>query len=145
MSICPNCKSHNISISTESSVTAAATFGSGNIASTMVSNNHRNFWFCSDCGTKFRNIQNLEEEIAKELKERKICNIVAIIAAVLFVITTVINQRTFSEWGIFSPMLYPMILTGVFGIGFFIAIFVSKNKVTKLNAELLYLKTNCFD
>ena len=72
---CPNCKSHNIAISTETSIDGAVTSsfgGSARVASTRFNNTHRNYWFCSDCGSKFRNIQNLEEEIAK-VKNKKIC------------------------------------------------------------------------
>lgn len=138
---CPNCKSSNISISTESSVNGAVTTSHGRFSSTAVSNTHRNFWFCSDCGTKFRNIQSLEEEINKSKKMPMIMTIITIIAAVLsiYLISTALNSMV----GLF---MYPSIITClVFAIVGFCFIFVYKSRLKKMRAELEYLRKNCFD
>ncbi len=142
---CPNCKSHNIAISTESSITAATTVGQGNFASTMVSNNHKNFWFCSDCGTKFRNIQNLEEEIAKENKSLIVYYIGSPVAFILFIVLLIVNNNYFGDWGFLTPLISAFIFTSVIAVVFFIAIFFTKSKIKKLNAEREYLKVNCFN
>ena len=67
---CPQCKGEQITPIVESSVDGAMTTHSSNgrFSSTTVSNTHRNYWMCSTCGNKFRNIQNLEQEIEKMKK-----------------------------------------------------------------------------
>lgn len=139
---CPNCKSHNISISTESSVSGMVTSSYGNLSATSVSNTHRNFWFCSDCGTKFRNIQNLEEEIRKCLYTHFIFWAFGAVCAVVFI------------WLLFEVMdsvilgffIYPFLIgTFVGAVVFTIMGFVSKSKLGKKKRELVYLKENCFN
>lgn len=139
---CPNCKSHNISISTESSVTGAVTASHGRMSTTSVSNIHRNFWFCSDCGTKFRNIPNLEEEIGKCKYTHIIMWIIGAICGVLF-LKGIIDAMGSTVVGILSlPYIFMLfVATAVF----IIMGFVSKSKLAKKIAELEYLKENCFN
>ena len=139
---CPNCKSHNISITTESSVSGAVTTSYGNMAATSVSNTHRNFWICTDCGTKFRNIQNLEEEIAKTRKSQTIVKVVSIIAIIIFVLMLVMlldNPFMVLFLGSF------MFVSFVVAIVCFCFIFVYGKRARKMEAERDYLKQNCFD
>lgn len=132
---CPNCKSTNIAISTESSVTGAVTTGHGRFASTTVSNDHKNFWFCSDCGTKFRNIQNLEEEIVKTKKSVTVGIVFTIIVVILAVVNLLGNP--FGRI-IAGPAFFAAIIFALVTLSF-------KSKVKKLTKELEDLKVNCFD
>ena len=139
---CPQCKSDKIQITTESSVTGAVTTHHGGMSSTHMSNEHRNYWICTQCGTKFRNIQNLEEEIAKTKKLPVVYTVITIIALIL----TIICLRNMLS-SIFGQFLFGGL---TFGCGlatliFFIFIFTSKSKLKKLQEELVYLKKNCFD
>ena len=141
---CPNCKSHNISISTESSVNSAITAShgrSGRISTTHVSNTHRNFWFCADCGTKFRNIQNLEEEIGKAKFTHYIMWAIGAVLAVLF-FRLLLNASGNALGFLFLPY---MAGTFIGGTVFTIMGFVSKSKLEKMKKELAYLKENCFN
>lgn len=131
---CPNCKSHNISISTESSVGGAVTSTYGNTSVTSVSNTHRNFWFCSDCGTKFRNIQNLEDEINKCKYTHFIAWIIGAILAIIFIVAI--------KNSVIGFLLFPFAIGAVV---FIIMGFVSKSKLDKKKKELEYLKENCFN
>ena len=142
---CPNCKSHNIAISTETSIDGAVTSsfgGSSRVSSTSVKNTHRNYWFCSDCGAKFRNIQNLEEEIAKTKKLPTTYTIGAIICAILCIILFSVASSSLMGWLFFGSFA---IGSTVGAIVFFIYIFVAKNKLTQLEAELADLKQRCFN
>ena len=140
---CPNCKSHNISISTESSVGGAVTSTHGNMSVTSVSNTHRNFWFCADCGTKFRNIQNLEEEIHKHRYTHIILWVIGAIAAlgfIKFLISAISNPI------LGMLVLYPTIITlFACAVAFIIIGFVSKSRLDKAKKELEYLKEYCFN
>lgn len=141
---CPNCKSHNISISTESSVNSAITAShgrSGRISTTSVSTTHRNYWFCSDCGTKFRNIQNLEEEIGKAKYTHFILWGIGAILAILF-FRLLLNASDNVLGFLFIPYI---VGTFVGGLVFTIMGFVSKSKLGKMKSELAYLKENCFN
>ena len=141
---CPQCKSHNITITTESSVDGAVTTHSSNgrYSSTRVSNTHRNFWVCSDCGTKFRNIQNLEEEIKSNKKAIKTCIITTVISFIvsLFFIINIISKP-------FSVIFFGAMagFSSIFTIVAFVYIFVYKSRVAKMEAERQYLIENCFN
>lgn len=136
---CPQCGSHNISITTESSVNSAVSTHHGGVSSTHVSNTHRNYWMCSDCGAKFRNIQNLEEEIAKSKKTPIAFFILAIIAAIIAI-------YFFSKGtGMFGFLYTGYKVASVFAAIMFVCLALySKSKLKKMQAELEYLKKNCF-
>lgn len=141
---CPQCKGEQITPIVESSVDGAMTTHSSNgrFSSTTVSNTHRNYWMCSNCGSKFRNIQNLEEEIAKT---KKGVTFYIISTVVCFIITLMLIKGMME-----NPIT--AILSGGFTfvmviatLVFFCFIFTTKNKVKKMTAELEYLKANCFN
>ncbi len=139
---CPNCKSSNIQISTESSVNGAVTAHHGGFSTSSVSNTHRNFWFCSDCGTKFRNIQNLEEEIARSKNTHIIFFVFAAISLALFILfLSMISENSFGGF-IFGPFVFvcgvTVIVTVIYG-------FLSISKVKKMRKELEYLKFACYN
>lgn len=138
---CPNCKSNNISISTESSVDGAISASRGRVSATTVSNTHRNYWFCSDCGTKFRNIQNLEEEISKYKNVPTILLVVSIIAVVI--IAGFIYVASGSSIGFL--MIPPIFIFSIVALVTFCLSFVYKGRLKKMRAELEYLNTNCFN
>ena len=138
---CPNCKSVNITITTESSVTGAVSTGR-NIRTTHVSNYHRNFWVCSDCGTKFRNIQSLEDEIHKCRNYPKVYFVLACLSALLF-IALFINVKNDPFAGFFlSVYVY---LSLIAAIVFLILGFWCQNKLKNMREEASYLQQNCFD
>ena len=136
---CPNCGSHTLSAIVETDITGGMSlnhsFSRKNSVSAMEFNNtHRNYWMCGECGHKFRNLQNLEEEITKmkNLVTRGIIGIV--LFAVLGVLFSVVG-------GSAIPLVFfvPVILLSVAVIVYF------KNKIEKLEAERAYLKKRCFN
>ena len=138
---CPNCKSSNIQISTESSVTGAVTANGRHFSSTHVTNEHQNFWFCSDCGTKFRNIQNLEAEIQKKKSYPVVYGVFTLIFLVLTIVLLIQAVSSFFGFLFYSSTFLFAILT----IVFFCQIFSWKKKLAALRAELEYLQVNCFN
>ena len=137
---CPQCGSHNIAVTTESSVNGAVTSHHGAFSSTHVSNTHRNFWMCADCGTKFRSIPSLEEEIKKTKSQPLIWAIFTAIALILTIYFFANSDGLFTSFMFKAYGIASLICTILFGI----FIFVSKNKLTKLRAELAYLQYHCF-
>ena len=139
---CPKCKSTNITITTESSVTGGLTTHHGGISSTHLSNNHQNFWICSDCGSKFRNIQNLEEEIQKNRNSSTVLLVLGVLCAVL----TGWLYMKISSSTLGGLLLGPFALGAALGtIIFIIGSLVEKKKQQKRKKELEYLKENCFN
>ncbi len=141
---CPKCKSHNLTVTTESSVEGAITAHSSytGVSSTKVESIHRNFWVCSDCGTKFRNIQNLEEEIAHAKKKPKAFGIIAAIffaIAIFFIINLIRKPWAIIIFGAATGFFLLIALIS------FVLMFSAKGKVKKLWEELEYLNTNCFN
>lgn len=139
---CPNCKSQNIAITTESSVNGGITHARGNTAVTRMSNTHRNYWVCHECGTKFRNIQNLEDEILMNRKGSKMSIVASIILGIisLFLIINTINNPL---GGLF--LLSFTVTAVVATVVFFCFIFVYNNRAEKMEREKAYLQANCFD
>lgn len=142
---CPQCKSVQITPVVESSVTGAMTAHSGNggMSATSFSNVHRNYWMCQNCGTKFRNIQNLEEELVTEKKKVTLYSIISAIGAaiLLFLIINIIQT------GEIAMLVMGPITAGValVTLVFFCFIFSAKKNVAKMIAESEYLKHNCFN
>lgn len=136
---CPECKSNDISPIVETDITGGTSlnhsFSRKNSVSAMQFNNtHRNYWMCSSCGCKFRNIQNLEEEIktTKNLLTR------SIIGTILWIVFTLLT----TAMGGFSFLF----VLNIFLIALFVAlIFYFKNRIAKLNEERSYLKKKCFN
>ncbi|MBO5040355.1 MAG: zinc ribbon domain-containing protein [Clostridia bacterium] len=140
---CPNCKSHNLQVTTESSVTGAVSTHSrnGRFSSTHVSNNHQTFWVCNDCGTKFRNIQSLEEEINKYKNQPLLFFIVGVIAAIISLVWFINSQNSpvgFLFGGIIA-------ITAICAVVFVCFGFSWKKKLAKMRAELADLKNRCFN
>lgn len=140
---CPNCKSHNLTVTTESSITGAVSTHSrnGRFSSTHVSNNHQTFWVCGDCGTKFRNIQSLEEEINKYKIQPIVWFVLAGIAAIISLVWYVNSQNGpagFLFGGYIAVSAICAIIFLCFGFSW-------KGKLAKMRAELADLKNRCFN
>lgn len=136
---CPECKSSDISPIVETDITGGTSlnhsFSKRNSVSSMQFNNtHRNYWMCSSCGCKFRNLQNLEEELknTKNLFTRGIIGIVFIFV-LMFFFTSAVGFGFFSFLCIFLILLFA------------VAAFILKNRISKLDEERAYLKKRCFN
>ncbi len=139
---CPQCKSHSISPINESSVPGGLTTHHGGVSSTHFSNQQRAFWMCADCGTKFRSIPSLEEEIKKSKSTPIVMTVFAILG---FIITLYLTINTIGK-PLSSFFFIPYIVGGATAtILFFIFIFISRSKLKKMKTELEYLKVNCFN
>lgn len=136
---CPECKSHDISPIVETEITGGTSlnhsFSKRNSVSAMQFNNtHRNYWMCSSCGCKFRNLQNLEEELknTQNLVKRGIVGLVLLIVLFFLFVTTV----GFSFFSVLCILV--ILLTAA-------AIFILKNRISSMREERSYLKKSCFD
>lgn len=152
---CPNCRSYNFSSLTESSVSGAFTTGGGNFAVTSVSNEHKTFWLCHDCGMKFRNIYDFEEELKKDLKKLKLCRTLIPVFFVLsvaffilgFIFKSKQNPDEFIDMMVYY-MTYSFAGAATFLIVFivFLIFYLSGNSVVKKESEELdVLKAKCYN
>lgn len=135
---CPQCRSTEISPIVESEITGGTSLNHSisrkNSVSGMKFNNvHRNYWMCSNCGHKFRNIQSLEEELAGLKKSTKTICVGVILSAILAVLLGIGG----------GPIAFGLGL-GIVGFAL-IGYFVSKGKCNNLQKEQEYLKENCFN
>lgn len=136
---CPECKSSDISPIVETDITSGTSLNHSFTRRTSVSamqfnNTHRNYWMCSNCGSKFRNLQNLEEELknTQGLVKRGIIGIVLMLVLALFFIATI-------GFGVFTILCIFVILLSI------VALYILKKRITSMNEERAYLKKNCFD
>lgn len=138
---CPNCKGTNLTPVVETSVDGALTTSRGHVSATRVNNTHRNYWMCGTCGNKFRNIQNLQEEIVKTEKSVTTAGIMAVIGAILCFIFCMMADGAgmlgFFYWSFIA-------FSGLFAIVSFCYIFVYKGRAEQMKQELAYLQQNCF-
>lgn len=130
---CPNCKSYNFTATTETSVRTYTRNGSVRTSTT-----NRNYLICTTCGTKFRNIQSLEEEISKSTKSRKTLLIMGSVLLLLFILLLLFNDvgliaLPFQIFIAFSTLVC------------FIAAVSATKSIKACAAELEYLKINCFN
>ena len=140
---CPECGSTHLSTMVETSTNGGTAVHTPltsrvGVSTYTTSNTHRNYWICHNCGQKFRNLQNLKEEIARETKRMKL-------SLIWFIICTIAGILIFS-----SEFL--RFFAGFAGFGFvisgilFFALWLStRKKVTDMSHEREYLEKNCFD
>lgn len=136
---CPNCGSSELSAVVESEISGGMSVNHSFTRKTGVSshkfnNTHRNYWMCKDCGHKFRNLQNLEEELAAQQKLVKNALYGVILLAVLGIFCSVTIG-----FGFTMLFLLPVIIIVA------CSLFVIKGRISKLEDERVYLKQNCFD
>lgn len=134
---CPNCHSTALSPIVETEISGGTSVNhsfsrKNSVSSFDFKNTHRNYWMCSDCGKKFRNLQDLEEELAHLQKITKNGVIGTIVLAALGIL-----------WGITLGWLMFILFVPIFLI-LIVAIFINKNKIQKMESERIYLKRNCF-
>lgn len=136
---CPQCKSGDISPIVETDITGGTSFNHSfskrnSVSAMQFNNTHRNYWMCSNCGCKFRNLQNLEEELKNTqgiVKRGMIGVILLIVLCLLFTMT--IGFSVFSVLCIIVVSLCA------------IAIVILRKRISDMQQEQVYLKKNCFD
>lgn len=126
---CPVCKGRNFSPTTEATSHQGASYRlTKRVSVGGGTTTNRTYWLCADCGKKFRNIQELEEDVNKYKKLISISGGMTVLVLFMILIAPEI-------WVImFLPLLCCVGLT----LGFWICLH-------QLKKELEYLKTNCFD
>lgn len=92
---------------------------------------------CSNCGHKFRNLQNLEEEIAALDTKAKIIRVITIIVVLLEIFLLGISVWIGIGFGLSLMACLPLLLI-------IILYFILKSQISKLKEEQAYLKRNCF-
>ncbi len=138
---CPNCKSTQLTPINETSLDGAITATRGRMGATKFANTHRNYWMCSNCGTKFRSIPNLESEIAATKKSA----IVNFIVSGIALIVTIFLITALTE----SPLMifFYGSMTFTFALVTIICLCMGLSKIfkgNKMKDELAYLKHHCF-
>ena len=149
---CPKCKSNHLQAIVETSTSSKTTgngyspakgclgsliFGSwgwflGALGQqrTVIETKNRNYWICSDCGNKFRNTEDWNEEIKKKDQAVKVNLVLAIIFAVIALL-------------FFSTNEMPVIISIVFLIVSLVNVvlfFFGKKRIQKEFQELERLK-----
>lgn len=135
---CPKCKEYQLSPIVETDVKSGFAINNAAGKNTSFSSMnfksiHRDYWMCQCCGNKFRNIQNLESEIAMVTKSMKPCMIFCIIMAVLSLLCIV------------TDMAFACIISVPFAALMGILHVYYKNQQVKLTKEKNYLSVHCFD
>ena len=135
---CPKCGDTTLTPATESTTTGGNVRRNlgGQSATITMNTVHRNYWLCHACGHKFRNIENLEEEIAVTEKKSKsfiTCGIIFVIAAILIFI---INIPVLS--------MFAGLVMIIAGIAMAVSGLMAKSSINAMKQELAYLKENCF-
>lgn len=144
---CPKCKSRNLQIvaNTEySSQTKGGGYsvgkgccgyillgpfgllcgGCGSKSKTTVTSKSTTVWTCLDCGSKFRDIADIEKDIADELKTAKFFPIVFYVFGIAMLLLTLLEIIAAVPWGITSKD-WVLIITSAILTVFFFAVGIS--------------------
>ncbi len=136
---CPECGSVTLSPIVETEISGGMAVNRSVTRKTSASamrfnNTHRNYWMCSECGHKFRNLQNLEEELTFYLKGLKGLRIFLIVVVVLTILEAFAIGVGFA-----------LVVGSIFVLTMGIIIVMYKSRASKLKAEKAYLEKHCFD
>lgn len=143
---CPNCGSTSLSAIVESDVTGGTSYNQSltkksSVSTMKFSNVHRNYWMCGDCGQKFRNLQNLEAEIAATEKRIRTMRIGALVIFVplifLLILGSILNGSL--------PPIFLLVLLALIAALLCYSINYYKKQVIEMIKEKRYLERNCFD
>lgn len=135
---CPECGSAALTPIVETEISGGTAVNHSFTRKTSASqvkfnNTHRNYWMCSNCGHKFRNLQNLEEEISSLRKLVKNGWLGTILVILLSLVCTI-------GYGIGFTLLVCVPLLAII----IISLFIFKGRISKMEEERAYLKANCF-
>lgn len=144
---CPHCGSRNLQPIVESTTTGGTAVHSRatrniGVSSYTANTVHRNYWLCHDCGHKFRNLQNLKEEIAQTKKQQTLMKIFLITFAVLsaYILLLILSDP---RGALFASFL--LALCGISALLFLCMWLSARSKVTKMLQEETFLEANCFN
>lgn len=140
---CPKCKATTISPIVESDISGGF---STNFALTKrigvghmnLQNTHRNYWMCSSCGSKFRNIQNLAEELTGLIRRNKAAFLGGVLSVVLMFFAPLTMDYSYEKTYIRNIFLF-------FSIFFWGLYAYNRYRIDKLTKEKQYLEKNCFN
>lgn len=143
---CPECGSTSLSPVVESTSNGGVAISTPftkrvGITSYGSTTTHRNYWICQDCGHKFRNLQNLKEELARETKFMKGIWIFSIFFSILLLLTAMLaaGDKTLALFA--TPLIIILIGTTIL---FWCLWLSTRNKVVKMMEEKRHLESHCF-
>lgn len=103
---------------------------------------NRHYWMCKECGHKFRNLEDLNNELVKETKNEKVLKIVAIVFGLLTLLIVIPIVSNLTLLLIFSV---PLLLLIGLDLVFYLAWRSTKKKVESMTLDKAYLEQHCFD
>ncbi len=112
----------------------------GQSQTTTTKSTNRTYWVCQKCGNKFRNLQDLEEEIANMDKNSTVFIALSAFMGILMIILWGCAAYLGGAVGMFVVWfsIFMIVFLGIAGIGHF-------KKVKQLKEERESLLRNCFD
>lgn len=143
---CPQCGSVHFTPVVESTNNGGVAVSTGltrRVGVTSYSSNttHRNYWLCRDCGTKFRNLQNLKEELDHETKKMKGHLIGGIASSAIVLLAFFLMNMRAGYALLLGPITFIYVIIDIY---FLWKWFSTKGKVEKMSKEKDYLELNCF-
>ena len=144
---CPHCRSEQLIVVSEAGeTTGVATHGRMTRNTGMTTYNtrtvNRHYWMCKECGHKFRNLEDLNNELVKETKNEKVLKIVAIVFGLLTLLIVIPIVSNLTLLLIFSV---PLLLLIGLDLVFYLAWRSTKKKVESMTLDKAYLEQHCFD
>lgn len=143
---CPKCKSNRLSPIVETTATGGTAVHTPITRrtgfTTYTANSvHRNYWLCQDCGHKFRNLENLKEELTRETKQMKVGLVFSVLFGVLSLFLVILLTS--------EPMYLVFLSVPTFCVFIMLIVFLciwlfSRANTKRLTAEKEYLEKNCF-
>lgn len=143
---CPECGSTNLAPIVESENNGGVAVSSPisqrmGMTSYSSVTTHRNYWVCQDCGYKFRNLDNLKEELTKKSKLLKPLLIIGILATVMLLLMGIILSGNKLFMVIMLPIMIPCITCDIIVWAFWVR---TRREVENMTEEKRHLERHCF-
>lgn len=143
---CPECGGTRLNAIVESTTTGAVGINTAMTRRVGVSGynfdtTHRNYWLCHNCGSKFRNLQNLREENNAVTKKKRIALVLTLVFLLLMLVCIVAMNEAKAVGFLFAPLLVVSLTMTLVMLGLWAK---SALQVKKMNQEIAYLEANCF-
>lgn len=131
---CPRCGSVHLTVQSNNRVVSSATTAHSvgkhmAIGVTSYDTENESFWFCQDCGMKFRDLGELKALEGKCLKKVKLCNTMSALSAVVSVLTFLLFVLT-------MDLGFVTIVPFLIFLGFTVAFFAFKGYWQKKAKEI---------
>lgn len=144
---CPHCRSKQLTAiveqgETNGTATHTRMTGGIGVTSYKATTVNRHYWMCRECGHKFRNLENLNTELASTQWMIKRGMTGAVVMAVFCLVLLALLK---AEPMLLLFVIVPLVVCAALVVYVLALCYKYKKKADRLESDKAYLETHCFD